>query len=121
MSFMAGSGQLGPESNREIEAKRDAEEAKRALRRRILKAGVIGAPLVITLKSNASWAASAACINNLQVPQNIPQNVSKSSGGLVPYTGTQDQRRYMYSLQHDQTLNGMPGYSCVASLMLTQR
>ena len=118
---MAGSEQLGPESNREVEAKRDAEEAKRALRRRILKAGVIGAPLVVTLKSNASWAASATCVNNLQVPQNIPQNVGDSSGSLVPYTGTTDQRRYIYSLQHDQTLNGLPGYSCVASLMLTSR
>lgn len=118
---MAGSGQLGPESNREVEAKRDAEEAKRALRRRILKAGVIGAPLVVTLKSNSSWAASATCLNTLQVPQNIPSNVGDSNGSLVPYTGTQDQRRYIYALQNDQTLNGLPGYSCVASMMLTPR
>ena len=119
---MAGSNELPPETTRNGGRPISPEEAKRALRRRILKAGAIGAPLVITLRSNSGWAASMTCLQNLKVPENInTQNLSSSSGGLVPYTGqSQDQRQYFNALANDPRMSGMPGYSCVASIMMSK-
>jgi len=118
---MAGNGQLPPEATENVDGTVSPEEAKRALRRRLLKAGAIGAPLVVTLKSNTGWAASLTCMTNLQVPDNIDtKNFGKSDGGLVNYSGKMDQRKYIQALSNDKRLSGMPGYSCVASIMMSK-
>jgi hypothetical protein len=117
---MAESGRFPPEKNQGVAPEVGQEEAKRALRRRILKAGAIGAPLVVTLKSNASWAASMTCIQNLQVPKDInTADIGASDASqLVPYNQfNSTHQQYIHALQTDPTLSGMPGYSCVASLM----
>jgi hypothetical protein len=114
---MKGSGQLPPESDKGSGA--SAEDTKRALRRRILKAGLIGAPVVVTLQSNAAWAASMTCLQNLKVPQDIVTPYQNSHGSLVPYNSTnQNHVGYLHALENDkQHMSGMPGYSCVASIM----
>lgn len=44
------------------EAGRSAGEQARLMRRRLLVAGAIGAPLVLTFRSTSAWAISAGCI-----------------------------------------------------------
>lgn len=39
-----------------------SSEADRALRRRILRAGLIGAPVVLTFRGTSAWAVSAGCL-----------------------------------------------------------
>lgn len=119
---MAGNGALPPETIENADGAVSPEDAKRALRRRILKAGAIGAPLVITLRSNSGWAASMTCLQNLKVPENInTQNLAHSSGSLVPYNSqSPDQRKYFNALANDTRMAGMPGYSCVASIMMSK-
>ena len=119
---MAGKGTLPPEKTENVDSAASREDAKRALRRRILKAGVIGAPLVITLRSNSGWAASMTCLQNLKVPENInTQNLAHSDGSLVPYNSqSPDQRKYFNALSNDPRMSGMPGYSCVASIMMSK-
>ena len=119
---MAGKTDLSPETTEEAGSTVSKEDAKRALRRRILKAGAIGAPLVITLRSNSGWAASVTCLQTLKVPENINnQNYAHSDGPLVPFNSSSpDHRRYMNALSHDSRMSGMPGYSCVASIMMTK-
>ena len=113
---MNGNGQLPPQSDENAGA--SAEETKRALRRRILKAGLIGAPVVVTLQSNSAWAASMTCLQNFKVPEDITTPYRNSEGPLVPYNSHDPKHvGYINALQHDQTMNGMPGYSCVASIM----
>ena len=119
---MAGNGALPPETIENADGAVSPEDAKRALRRRILKAGAIGAPLVITLRSNSGWAASLTCLQHLQVPENInTKNLSHSSGRLVPYNSqSKDHRKYFEALSRDSNMSGMPGYSCVASIMMSK-
>ena len=119
---MAGTGHLPPETNKKADDAASREDAKRALRRRILKAGAVGAPLVITLRSNSGWAASLTCLQNLQVPENIDTKTPEhSQGNLVPYNRTSpDHRKYFESLSKDSRMSGMPGYSCVASIMMSK-
>jgi hypothetical protein len=118
MSSMADSGRFPPESTQGVEV--SPEDAKRALRRRILKAGAIGAPLIVTLQGNSAWAASMTCIQHLKVPKNIDtKDIGHSDASqLVPYDQfNKDHQKYIHALQTDPTMNGMPGYSCVASIM----
>lgn len=117
---MADSGRFPPESKQGNGVEVSPEDAKRALRRRILKAGAIGAPLIVTLQSNSAWAASMTCIQHLKVPKNInTKDIGASDASqLVPYNQfDQKHQAYIHALQNDPSLNGMPGYSCVASMM----
>jgi hypothetical protein len=52
------------------------------------------------------------------VPEDITTPYRNSEGPLVPYNSHDPKHvGYINALQHDQTMNGMPGYSCVASIM----
>lgn len=53
-----------------------ASEAARESRRRLLKAGVVGAPLILTFRSTSAWAVSSGClIQNGDKP--IPGRIKK--------------------------------------------
>lgn len=52
----------------------DGLDAKRELRRNLLKTGAVGAPLVLTFKSSSAWAVSAGCLvqnGDLPIPGEI--------------------------------------------------
>ncbi len=119
---MAGTERMPSETTKKVDGAVSPEDAKRALRRRILKAGAVGAPLVITLRSNSGWAASLTCLQNFQVPENIDtKNPTHSQGTLVPFNNTSpEHRKYFNSLSKDSRMSGMPGYSCVASIMMSK-
>lgn len=49
-------------------------EQDRATRRNLLKAGAVGAPLILTFRSTSAWAVSAGCLiqpGDQQVPGSI--------------------------------------------------
>ena len=47
-----------PMTKNPVEAANDAREA----RRRLLKVGAVGAPLILTFRSTSAWAVSAGCL-----------------------------------------------------------
>ena len=57
--------------------------------------------------------------DSLKVPQDIVTPYQNSHGSLVPYNSTnQNHVGYLHALENDkQHMSGMPGYSCVASIM----
>ncbi|RMF08806.1 MAG: hypothetical protein D6763_09195 [Alphaproteobacteria bacterium] len=57
-----------------VETSGEKLDRKRELRRSLLKAGAVGAPLALTFKSSSAWAVSAGCLiqnGDLAIPGEI--------------------------------------------------
>lgn len=68
------------------EEERSAAHA--ATRRKLLKAGIAGAPVLITLRSGTAWAVSS-CIDRIEAP------ISKEQANGVIDAGTANIQQYM--------------------------
>lgn len=94
-------------------------DQKMLMRRRILKAGAIGAPIVVTMQSNAAWAASVLCTEGLKVPQNIPDSgdPAQATGPLIPFNQFDPRHDKYFQLVAQKQYEGLPGHSCAVSLI----
>lgn len=62
-----------------------ADDQRCEARRRLLKAGAVGAPLILTFRSTSAWAVSAGCLvepGTLAIPGPIP--LVDENGNPVP-------------------------------------
>lgn len=71
------------------------EDQRRESRRRLLKAGAVGAPLILTFRSTSAWAVSAGCLvepGTLDIPGAIP--LVDENGNPVPAQNPTPEQPY---------------------------
>lgn len=80
----------------------ERSEAHAATRRKLLKAGIAGAPVIITLRSGTAWAVSS-CIDRLDAPyskEHANQVIDAGSTNIAQYLGapSEEQLNYVKSM-----------------------
>lgn len=71
------------------------EDQRREARRRLLKTGAVGAPLILTFRSTSAWAVSAGCLvepGTLEIPG--PIVLVDENGNPVPAQNPTPEQPY---------------------------
>lgn len=74
---------MDPNQENHVTPPQSQEETARQARRRLLKVGAVGAPLILTFRGTSAWAVSSGCIiGNGTKP--IPGNITKVDTNMQP-------------------------------------